>query len=595
MERKLICMDYEVFAEFWCVTFAIPQDNRIVQIWDSREDLIEFYEAHCNDVFVGFNIKNYDQWIMKCILAGLDPWKMNEWIITQGRQGWEFSDVLRYYRLIIFDVMSGYRNSLKLLEGFMGDSIEETKVDFRTMRKLTDEEIEDVLFYNAHDVTECLEVMLQRHLTKDPNDFLPKLVLINRFNKPIDWLSKTSASLTEAILGATKQEFNDEWDLQIPDTLSIKKYRFVLDWYLDPKNRNPDAFLECKVAGMDCKFAWGGMHGSRSINIENKPIIDCDASSLYPVIMLRYNLMSRALSEKGKRLFKEIVDMRLEAKKKGDKMLANALKICINSMYGVSRAKESAMYDPRNGTSVCVAGQLLLLDLMEHLEEIPSVVTIDSNTDGIYFTYDNTDETFDKIDEVVREFEERTGLTMEFDDFISIYHPNVANYIAVSPDGKLKRKGALFKECDFEDGQIPIIRDAIVNKLVSNIPIEKTIMECNDLMKFQNVIRLTSAFKYATTKVIERWNGLYGDPSGKLPYKTMRVFASTDIDDISIYKVSARNDSAQIWPNTSPKVFIDNGNVKGKSVPDKLDRQFYIQLAIFRFRTIYDERDLIDD
>lgn len=592
MKRELIILDFEVFKSFWCVTFAQPFSNKITQIWNDRKALVDFHAEHVHDIWCGFNIKHYDQWIFKAILADFNPWHMNEWIITQGRQGFEFSDALRYFPLIIFDTMAGYRNSLKEIEGFLGQDIEETKVDFRLMRPLTDEEIEDVLKYNLHDVLMTAEVMAERHLTKDPNDFLPKLVLINTFHKPIEWLSKTSASLTEHILGAVKQEFDDEWDLQIPDCLEIDKYRFVLDWYRNPENHHDSAYLDCIIAGMACRFGWGGMHGDKSFNWINKPIIDADASSLYPVIMLRFNLLSRALSENGKALFCNIVDMRLKAKASGDKMTANALKIAINSMYGVSRAKDSAMYDPRNGRSVCVVGQLLLLDLIEHLEKIPSVVLGEGNTDGIYFTYDNTDETFDKIDETVREFEKRTGLTMEFDDFVSLYHPNVANYIAVAADGSLKRKGAMFKECKFDDGQLPIIKDAIVEKLVHGTPIHETIMNCNDLMKFQNVIRLSGKYKYATTKIKFMGGQTLGDESGRLPYKTMRVFASLDPDDGSLYKVSARNDTAARWPNTPLRLFLDNGYVKGKPVPAKLDREFYINLARERFRAIYDDREL---
>lgn len=262
MKRQLIIYDFEVVRSgFWCVTFALPEENKIVQIWDDRDELREFYEAHRTDVFCGFNVKHYDKWIFAGILAGFDPWKINEWIITEKRQGFEFSDALNFFPIITFDTMAGYRTSLKELEGHMGVSIEESKVDFNTLRPLTEDEIEDMLFYNKHDVLQTMQLMLERHLTGDTNDFMPKLALINRFKKPIEWLSKTSANLTESILGCVRQEHDDMWDFDIPDTLDIDKYRAVLNWYKNPENHYEDAFLAVTVAGLPTVFRWGGVHG----------------------------------------------------------------------------------------------------------------------------------------------------------------------------------------------------------------------------------------------------------------------------------------------------------------------------------------------
>ena len=44
------------------------------------------------------------------------------------------------------------------------------------------------------------------------------------------------------------------------------------------------------------------------------------------------------------------------------------LKIILNSTYGAMKDKYNPMYDPRQANNVCVFGQLLLLDLIEHLE-----------------------------------------------------------------------------------------------------------------------------------------------------------------------------------------------------------------------------------
>ena len=586
-KRQLIFLDFEVFEKFWCVTLALPYENRIVQIWNDRDEFVRFYKEHQDDVYVGYNIKMYDQWVFKAILAGFDPWEMNKHIIVYKKNGWTFSDVLRKFPLNVFDVLSAFR-SLKEYEGFMLDDIRETTIDFNITRELTEKEIEEVLFYNRHDVLETMEVFRNNHLLKKPNDLSPLLHLLNMYHLPISNISKTNAQLTTMILGAERQEYSDEWDLQIPDTLDIHKYRFVLDWYMNPMNRNADASLECKVAGMDCVFAWGGAHGSiNGIIVKDKPIIDADVTSLYPSIMIEYDLLSRSIPRAGKQRFREIVDTRIKAKRAGDKNTANALKICINALYGVSRDRKSEVYDPRNGISVCVTGQLLLLDYIEHLEKIPSVQFLQLNTDGVFFVYNGTQKTFDAIDDATYEWEKRTRMGMEFEDYRDLYQANVNNYVAIAPDGSAHAKGALFKEKNTLDNDMPIIREAIYNYVVKQIPIEETIMKEQELWKFQKIIKLSNNYKWVTRKVITSNGRTIGDESGRVDEKTFRIFASTDIFDSAIYKVK-NNGSAMRWGDTPLNVFIVNESVKGMKCPDKLDREYYIGVAYKKAKSIID-------
>lgn len=596
MARELLFVDTEVLASgWWCITIAIPHQNRIVQIWDDTEALDAFYNEHKGDVWVGYNIKGYDTYIIQGILAGFNPFDISQWIIRHGKNGWEFSKFLRYYPLIVFDTMTRNDPSLKTFEGFMGDDIRESSVDFLLERRPTEAEVEELLFYNRHDVLETMEVFRQRHITGDPNDFEPKLRLIEKFRKPIQWVNKTSAQLTTMILGAERREYDDEWDVQFPSTLRLDKYRSVEEWFRSPNVRYLDAKLMIDIAGVPTTFAWGGVHGAlENVIIKDRLILDIDVASLYPSIMVKYNLISRSVPPDGVELFKEIIRTRLEAKAKGDKGLSNALKICINSMYGVSGDKTSNMYDPRNAHSVCLTGQLLLLDLIEHIENgVPSAKFININTDGIFLSIDDTQEEFDRLDDVVYEWEQRTGLSMEFDYYKSIWQSNVNNYMALSEDGKLHRKGAAYKSASFKDGRIPIIREAVIQYLVHGTPVEETIRSCNDLMQFQNIIRLTSTYAWVTTKVKRVGNRTIGDEEGRIDVKTMRVFASKDWEDGQLYKVKA-NGAAQKWDRTPPHIFIDNGDVKGKPVPDKLDRQFYIGLAKEALAEIHYESTLFD-
>jgi len=80
--------------------------------------------------------------------------------------------------------------------------------------------------------------------------------------------------------------------------------------------------------------------------------------------------------------------------------------------------KNNALYDPRQANRVCVYGQLLLLDLIERLE--PHCQIIQSNTDGILIKL-NRYEDFDLIDDVCYEWEQRTHLQLEFEEFRKVF------------------------------------------------------------------------------------------------------------------------------------------------------------------------------
>ena len=305
-------------------------------------------------------------------------------------------------------------------------------------------------------------------------------------------------------------------------------------------------------------------------------------SALYPSIMIRYDLLSRSLPKAGKERFKDILDIRVKAKKAGDKNTANALKIVANSMFGTSRDPKSLMYDPRNGRSVCVAGQLLLLDYIEHLEKATDKIQfVQYNTDGVFFTYDDTDETFNLIDDVTYEWEKRTGLNMEFEDYRSMYQFNVNNYIAVAADGSMHCKGQYLKEKNAIDNDYPIVREALVNYLVHDIIPEKTIYGCRDLAMFAHTIKLTGKYKYITRNFRYDHGRAVADPSQKVDLKVFRIFAVRDIFQGTLYKVK-EDDTIQRFSDTPDHVLIYNDDVKGKPVPDNLDYDWYVRLTYER-------------
>ena len=553
----MLFYDFEVFKHDWLVVIMDSDTQTETIIVNDEDKLIEFYNRHKSNIWIGYNSNGYDRYILKGILCDFSPQQVNHWIINQKNQGWEFSSLFNQVQLYSYDTQISKLKSLKQLEAYMGHDIRETTVPFDIDRKLTQSEIEDVIFYCRHDVQETIEVfMLQIE------EFQSQLALINEFGLTINNVSKTKPQLSATILDAYQQQRDDEMDIQIIDTIKLNKYDYVRTWYKN--NRDYDKILETDIAGVPHIFAWGGLHGARNNYHEEGFFINMDVASMYPAIMIEYDFLSRNVANKDK--YRHIRDTRLELKAKKDKRQA-PYKIVLNSTYGASKDKYNALYDPRQANNVCINGQLLLLDLIEKLE--PYCELVQSNTDGILIKCDKKD--FDIIDDLAYEWEQRTGLILEFEFFKKVHQKDVNNYIIV-PFGDLydekgkprwKSKGAYVKKLSPLDYDLPIVNKGVVDYFVKGVSAEETILACNKLIEFQKVTKISSKFEYA----------LYN--RRRMNEKVFRVFA--DKNGKQLMKV--KNGTPTKIAYVPDKCRIVNEDITEMNVPSWLDKKWYISLA----------------
>ena len=249
----------------------------------------------------------------------------------------------------------------------------------------------------------------------------------------------------------------------------------------------------------------------------------------------------------------------------GDKKARLPFKIMDNAISGQMKQKGSALYDPMSNNSICINGQLLLLDLIEHIE--PYCELIQNNTDGIVIKLNDYENDFDVIDKIVAEWESRTGMSLGFDVITEIWQKDVNNYIFKFEDGKIERKGAYVKPLNDLDNDLPIVNAAMVAFMVDGVKPERTIGACEDLKDFQKIVKLSSKYKCA-------WhNGC------KLGEKTFRVFASLNPSDGYIGKQKDDGYTIEKFANTPDHCFIVNGDVNDTPAPDGLDKDYCI-LAI---------------
>lgn len=556
---KIIFYDFEVFKEDWLVVLINPYNQSETVIVNDAKKLQDYYEANKGDIWVGYNSTRYDQFILKGILCGFNPKKVNDFIIEKGKSGWQFSSMFYKIPLLSYDVMlSTY--SLKQLEGFMGNAIKETSVPFDIDRKLTDDEIDETVEYCKSDVYNTMQIFV-----KTKNEFDATLSLIKTFDLPIEYISKTKAQLSAIILGCEKRKWNDEFNISIVPTLHLEKYRAVKEWFLNEDNRDYKKSLECDIAGVPHKFGWGGVHGAKEKYHGKGLIVHVDVTSYYPSLMIEYGLLSRNTNKPEK--FKEIYDTRVQLKKEGKKKEQAPYKIVLNGTYGICKDKMSLAYDPLQANNICINGQLLLIDLIEKLEVIEGFELIQSNTDGLIVKIPDTDKHFEQLDDVCYEWEQRTKMGLGFDFIDEIWQKDVNNYVFRDVDGNLERKGGYVKELNDLDNNLPIVNKAIIDYLVHGVPIEQTINNCNDLKQFQMICKITSKYRCL----------IHGNV--QLSERCVRVFASRDKSDGGLFKLHNNKVKPDKFPSTPLNCFIVNEDVNGVSVSDRLDREFYINMA----------------
>ena len=549
----MIFFDFEVFRHDWLVVLANANTQTFHTIVNDSDGLRRFYEKHKGEVWVGYNSRSYDQYIAKGILLDFDPYEVSKFIIAEDRKGWEYSSAFAKIPLNVFDIMTT-PHGLKQLEGFMGHDIRESQVSFKTERKLTDPELQEVEAYCRHDVEQTMEVFMNRL-----DEFESQLSLLNTFQLPLSQIGKTKPQLAAIILGAVRQTYQDEFQIALPATIRLSKYQHIADWYQQPGNRDYNKSLQTKVAGIDHTFAWGGLHGAISHYQGQGLFISIDVASYYPALMIEYDFLSRSVADPAK--YRQIRDERIQLKREKNP-LQQPYKIVLNSTYGAMKDKYNVLYDPRQANNVCVGGQLLLLDLIEKIE--PYGQLIQSNTDGIILKTD--DQALDAIQAICGEWEQRTRMTLELERYVRIFQKDVNNYLILKEDNTYKSKGAYVKKLEVLDNDLPIVNKALVNYFVHNIPLEDTIRHCSNLMDFQKIVKVSGKYMYAAhgSKILHE--------------RVLRVFASRSKRDQGVFKHKTWERIEKI-ANTPERCFIENGSVLNKPIPAKLDVEWYVEVA----------------
>lgn len=577
----MIFFDCEVFAYDWLLVTFDGKDFTYIE--NDRELLQQYYQDHKHDLWIGYNCKGYDQYIIKAILLGYNPKTVNDFIIKQGKAGWMFTDEFKKIELNIYDCMV-FGKSLKQLESYLGVNIHETDVDFDIKRPLTDDEKRLNREYCKDDVYNTALVFQQ---TQD--DFRAHMGLCQLASEPISSMAKTKAQLSAKILKAERLNptyWDEEYNFRYVQCVKDYQYKHndVLDFFDSIRDtKDPKSKYDIELYGVPHTFGLGGIHGAienyfyDSESDADNIVLHIDVASYYPHIMTEWGLLSRAIPSVDD--FKNIMDLRLKYKHEKNPLQA-PLKICINGTYGQSGAGKfedgkykvlSDVYDPVRMREVCINGQLMLLQLIEDLKEYE---LIQSNTDGLIYKIHKTE--FKYVDKIVKAWEKRTKMSMEYDYITYLAQRDVNNYVAVFKDGTIERKGGAVKKSSVLDNDLPIVSDAVVEYFVNGVCPSEYINKENDMMRFMKTYKLSSKYSHAIYK------------GEILTDKVYRVFASRSRKDDIIYKCK-EGGKPEKFASCPEHVRIVNTNIQDMKCPTWLDKKWYIDEAWRRINSFKGE------
>ncbi len=432
------------------------------------------------------------------------------------------------------------RTSLKALQFAMrSPSVEDLPLDPNA--ELTDEQMDQMVLYNRHDVGET-ESFLRKceHHINIRNEILTNGVLqgdiLNYSDVKLgtEYLIKKIGRPKCFVSGSTPKqtirqsvEFNN---IVLPKIFfRTEEFNKVLEWFknqviwIAKDDERPK--LEIELAGLKFYFGVGGLHASvESKYFESNDeyvIRDIDVSGMYVAVAIANGFYPEHLGQDFVTAYRQLQRDRAQYPKKSPMNLI--LKLAGNGVYGNSNNAYSCFYDPRYTFSVTVNGQLQLLQLAEVLSMIPGLQMIQANTDGITALVPR--KIAHLFDLWKTDWEAMTGLKLEDVPYSKMWIRDVNNYVAITETGEIKRKGAYWypiKDEDYWGGS-----GSNWNKDFSNMVVQKGIEQVLvNGYKPEDVVRvITDPFDFMIR---------YKTPGGAKVYigekemlKTVRYYVST--------------------------------------------------------------------
>ena len=577
--KSLIIFDFEVFRYDTLLGCKIlsKDGSKIYQTWD-LEEIRKFYQDHKEGIWIGHNNYAYDNLILDAIVQKKDPYQRNYEIIKLNIRP------RTKLKLYSFDLMTmaWKRYSLKLTELLVGKKISTSEVDFDVDRKLTDEEKLRTESYNRDDLDQTEYNFYMMY-----DLFKLRMDIINEFGLTMDYLSVTGTQLAAKVLDSHKVEGieNQKVKPKIYDNLLVKN-QDIIDFYLNEKFRSNEKQI-IHVGNAEISIGAGGIHSAIK-KYNTKKALYFDVSGYYNLIMINNNLLPRTMNEESRNKYIYMYHEQLKMKKTNP-VKRGMYKTILLSVFGATMNEYCDFYDPEHGSLITITGQIYLVDLLEKLENL--VTIIQTNTDGIIVEPKNWDDE-EKVIKIVEEWEERTGFVIKKEHVYDLYQRDVNCYFCKDENGKVVYKGEAVKNYDtgrqsyancnlFECKEPPIIAKGIVEFLLNGIYPEDFVENNKfDMSLFQYFCK-KNTYDYTQYEITDenkqvtstRLSGIDRAFAWNDKHFTGMVYKYKDRDGkIAKAKVS----------NLPPSVFLYDDDIRSEEVAKELSKKIDYDYYVYR-------------
>lgn len=519
MQKQMLVLDCECYKDYFMVSFMDIETKKVrcYELFDGHSfNKKEVMQILSSFTTISFNGLSYDLPMLSAALSGFTNAglkKLSDTIIKSKLPSWrvvrdaELTIPDRWDHIDLIEVCPG-QSSLKIYGGRLHTkTIQDLPydpdatigtVERAELRKYC---VNDLVLTSELYATLKKQIALRVEMSKDYG---------------MDLRSKSDAQIAETVIKSelTKMTGKEYRPPKLPDN-----YGF---YYQDPKilrfeSQNlKDVFASIlkerfglgangsvimpewlrtnriTVAGKEYQMGIGGLHSCESrqyVKAKKGWVLeDRDVASYYPNIILQQQLAPESLGIPFLKVYQSIVERRLKAKKDGDKVTSDVLKITINGSFGKLGSKYSSLYAPDLLIQTTVTGQLALLMLIERLSTI-GVEVMSANTDGVVLHY--PDKLSDEVNDVCFEWMLDTSYELESTPYACVASRDVNNYAAVTTSGQIKGKGVFASTGLSKNPDLAIITRAVALQIAKGIDYKKTIRDCDDIRQFVAVRRVT--------------------------------------------------------------------------------------------------------
>lgn len=544
-DRPAAMYDTECFPNYWLLKIRVKATRQVYSFrlragqsfsLEDRARIRFLFETFC---VVSFNGRGYDVPMISAALAGYTceqlKW-LNDRIIVERVKPWELG-LPEWQPADHIDVM-------EVAPGAGSQKQYAGRIHCKTMRDLpydpdhyvTEPEIIEVDTYceNDLDVLEALFDALAPQIRQ-------RVALNKKYGFAIgaynDLRSKSDAQVAEAVLkhrcelalGRRLYKQDIDWNMQfrykVPDFigyhhLALQRALILVQQSIFRLGASGAVEMPPQLEGLEItigrstyKMGIGGLHSQEKklVAVSNAThlIRMPDVASYYPNLMINSGEYPQALGQAFIVEFQCIKDERLACKALAAKLKKAGFtgtveyedaatgdaggKIMINGTFGKTGSPYSILFGPTMLIQTTLTGQLSLLMLIEWHEHY-GIPVISANTDGLVIMCPR--ELLHVSEALIAEWQRRTGLEMETDDYLAIYARDVNNYFAVKTADDVKRKGEYASTRDRngrpdlqtkKNPDVEICADAVAEFLAKGVPILYTISSCRDIRKFVTI------------------------------------------------------------------------------------------------------------